>query len=151
MGPVTRRSGTPRRCDYNSELSSHVFEGRTSTGSERFSLFKCLDTTKSVLLSVFTLTETICPNICSKSRLKSAKSPLPVDVRRSKTLLLKLPNLSFYMIGGVTRHMLPHLSGVPHLHVNRPLLLSSLLSFRVDRSEDREYACVRRLGEIGLK
>ena len=24
------------------------------------------------------------------------------------------------MIGGVTRHMLPHLSGVPHLHVNRP-------------------------------
>ena len=26
------------------------------------------------------------------------------------------------MIGRVTRHMLPHLSGVPHLHVNRPLL-----------------------------
>ena len=25
------------------------------------------------------------------------------------------------MIGGVTRCMLPHLSGVPHLHVNRPL------------------------------
>ena len=25
------------------------------------------------------------------------------------------------MIGGVTRHMLPHLSGVHHLHVNRPL------------------------------
>ena len=25
------------------------------------------------------------------------------------------------MIGGVTRRMLPHLSGVPHLHVNRPL------------------------------
>ena len=25
------------------------------------------------------------------------------------------------MIGGVTRGMLPHLSGVPHLHVNRPL------------------------------
>ena len=32
-------------------------------------------------------------------------------------------NLSFYMIGGVTRQMLPHLSGVPHLHVNRPLVL----------------------------
>ena len=27
------------------------------------------------------------------------------------------------MIDGVTRHMLPHLSGVPHLHVNRPLVL----------------------------
>ena len=25
-----------------------------------------------------------------------------------------------YMIGEVTRQMLPHLSGVPHLHVNRP-------------------------------
>ena len=27
------------------------------------------------------------------------------------------------MIGGVTRRMSPHLSGVPHLHVNRPLEL----------------------------
>ena len=26
------------------------------------------------------------------------------------------------MFGGVTRRMLPHLSGVPHLHINRPLL-----------------------------
>ena len=25
------------------------------------------------------------------------------------------------MISGVTRHMLPHLSGVPHPHVNRPI------------------------------
>ena len=25
------------------------------------------------------------------------------------------------MIGRVTRHILPHLLGVPHLHVNRPL------------------------------
>ena len=25
------------------------------------------------------------------------------------------------MIGWVTRHILPHLLGVPHLHVNRPL------------------------------
>ena len=25
------------------------------------------------------------------------------------------------MIGEVTHRMLPHLSGVPHLHVNRPL------------------------------
>ena len=27
------------------------------------------------------------------------------------------------MIDGVTCHMLPHLPGVPHLHVNRPLVL----------------------------
>ena len=29
------------------------------------------------------------------------------------------------MIGGVTLHMLPHLSGVLYLHVNRPLKSSS--------------------------
>ena len=72
-------------------LSRDVFERCTSTGSEPFSLLICLDAIKFVLLSVFTLKETICPRICSKSRPKSAKTPLPVDVRCSKTLLLKLP------------------------------------------------------------
>ena len=43
------------------------------------------------IASVLILIETICPKICSKSRLKSAKRPFPVDVRRSKTSLLKLP------------------------------------------------------------
>ena len=62
------------------------------TGSEPFSLLICFDATKFVLFVVFTFTETICPKTCSKSRFISAKSPLPVDVRRSKTLLLKLPN-----------------------------------------------------------
>ena len=71
-------------------LSGDVFERRTSTGSEPFSLLICLDATKFVFLSVFTLKETICPRICSKSRPISAKTPLPVDVRRSKTSLLKL-------------------------------------------------------------
>ena len=28
------------------------------------------------------------------------------------------------MVGGVTRRMLPHPSGIPQLHVNRPLLFS---------------------------
>ena len=63
-------------------LSSEVFERRTSTGSEPFYLLICLDATKFVLLVVFTLIETFCPKICSKSRLKSAKSPLPVYVPR---------------------------------------------------------------------
>ena len=43
------------------------------------------------ILSVFTLIETICLRICSKSRPKSSRSPLPLDLRRSKTSLLKLP------------------------------------------------------------
>ena len=73
-------------------LSSDVFERRTSTESKPFSLLICLDATKFVLLSVFTLMETIRPIICSKSRPKSSKSPLPFDERRSKKSLLKLPN-----------------------------------------------------------
>ena len=74
---------------------SDVFKRRTSTGSEPFSLLICHDATKFVLLSVFTLKETIFPRRCSKSRPKSAtKTPLPVDVRRSKTSLLKLPSVS---------------------------------------------------------
>ena len=69
-------------------LHSDVFERRTSTGSEPFSLFKCLDDTKSVLLSEFTFTGTICQKICSKSWLKIAKSPLPFGLRRSQTSVL---------------------------------------------------------------
>ena len=71
-------------------LSSDVFDCLTSTGSEPFSLLVCLNATKFVLLSVFTILETIWPKVCSKSRLKSAKSPLLVDARGSKTSLLKL-------------------------------------------------------------
>ena len=56
-----------------------------------FSLLIYLDATKFVWLSVLTLTETICPKVCSKSRIKSAKSSLRIDVRRSKRSLLNLP------------------------------------------------------------
>ena len=33
------------------------------------------------------------------------------------------------MIGGVTRHMLLHLSGVPHLNVYRPLVQNNRVNF----------------------
>ena len=42
------------------------------------------------MLSVFTLKKMSCPKCFSKSRLKCAKSPLPVDVNRLKTSLLKV-------------------------------------------------------------
>ena len=45
-----------------------------------------------MLLSVFTLIYTICPRICSKSRPKGTKNPLPVGVCRPKMSLLKLPD-----------------------------------------------------------
>ena len=76
-------------------LSKDVFERRTSTGSEVFSLFICLDTTKFVLLSFFSPIKTIYPRVSTKPQPNAAKSPLPVDVRRSKTPLLKLPIFSF--------------------------------------------------------
>ena len=74
-------------------LSKDVFERRTSTGSEAFSFFICPDTTKFVLLSFFSPIKTIYPRVSTKPQPNAAKSPLPVDVRRSKTLLLKLPIL----------------------------------------------------------
>ena len=71
-------------------LSSDVFERRMSTGSEPFSLLIYLDAIKFVSLCVLTLIETL-PKNCSKSQARSAKSSLPVDVRRSKTSLFILP------------------------------------------------------------
>ena len=73
-------------------LSNDVFEGCMSTGSEPFSLFICLDANKFVLLSFFSLMKRIYPRVSNKPLTNDAKGPLPVDIRRSTTLLLKLPN-----------------------------------------------------------
>ncbi|CAH3015080.1 unnamed protein product, partial [Porites evermanni] len=62
--------------------------------------------------------ETICPKMCSKSRLKSAKSPLPVNVRRSKTSLLKLPGAPVLVTGNQHKMVLPYWATVP-LHAVR--------------------------------
>ena len=78
-------------------LSSDVFERRTSTGSEVFPLLTCLDDIKFVFLSLFTVIQAIWLKICAKPPSKNEKRPLPVDVRRSKTLLLKLPNNYYHM------------------------------------------------------
>ena len=74
-------------------ISKDVFKRHTSNGSEAFSLFICLDANKLVLLSFFSLLKMIYPRVSTKPLPNDAKSPLPVDVRRSKTLLLKLPNV----------------------------------------------------------
>ena len=73
-------------------LSNDVFEGCMSTGSEPFSLFICLAANKFVLLSFFSLMKRIYPRVSNKPLTNDAKGPLPVDVRHSTTLLLKLPN-----------------------------------------------------------
>ena len=81
--------------EHPKSLSKDVFERRTSTGSEVFSLTTCLDAKKFVLISFFSLLKTIYLRVSTKPLPNDAKRPLPVDVRRSKTLLLKLPVTSF--------------------------------------------------------
>ena len=73
-------------------LSKGVFERRTATGNETFSLFTRLGATAFVILSVVTRVETIYLKIKAHPLLKNEKRPLPVAVRRPKTPLLKLPN-----------------------------------------------------------
>ena len=72
-------------------LSKGVFERRTATGNETFSLFTRLGATTFVKLCVFTLIETIYLKIRAHPLRKNEKRPLPVAVRGSKTPLLKLP------------------------------------------------------------
>ena len=52
-------AGLRNQADLVGSLSSDVFERRTSTGSEVFSLLTCLDDIKFVFLSFFTVIEAI--------------------------------------------------------------------------------------------
>ena len=73
-------------------LSKDVFERRTSTGS---GLFSFLDSDFAHLLGqlVSIIAKTLRNTNLGASRcFKMKKTSLPVDVRRSKTPLLKLPN-----------------------------------------------------------
>ena len=81
----------PPKMQRLESLSKDVFERRTSTGSEVFSLTICLDAKNLVLISFFSLIRKIYLKVSTKPPPNDAKRPLPVDVRRSKTLLLKLP------------------------------------------------------------
>ena len=76
-------------------LSNGVFERRTSTGSEVFFILKHLDAPKFVFLRVLTIIETSCPKKWAKPLSKNENKPLPVDVRRSKTSLLKFTTKKF--------------------------------------------------------
>ena len=70
----------------------HVFETRTATGSERFSLLTCLHTFAFALPSIFCPLEMLGIKIWKTPLFWRAKCPLPVGVRLSKTCMLKLPN-----------------------------------------------------------
>ena len=53
---------------------SLLLEFSSCLSSDGFSLLICLDATKFLLLSAFTLLEKICPKNCSKLRFKKAKN-----------------------------------------------------------------------------
>ena len=72
-------------------MSTRVFETRTSTGSELFSLLTSLYTATFALLSIFSPLEMISIKTWETPLPWHAKCPLPVAVVVSKTRLLKLP------------------------------------------------------------
>ena len=74
-------------------LSTRVFETRTATGSELFSLLTCLHTTAFALPSIFSPLKMLGIKIWETPLSWHAKCPLPVVVRVSKTCVLKLPNV----------------------------------------------------------
>ena len=76
---------------FRRTLSSDVFERRTSTGGGPFALLSRdfeQNLGQIVSLRVQTLSNT---NLVAPKHIKREKGSLPVDVRRSKTSLLKLP------------------------------------------------------------
>ena len=80
------------------ELSRDVFERRTSTGSGPFSFMGQGSGVGQICgqidsIRIKTLSNTY---LVASSRILKEKTPLPVDVRRSKTALVKLPNIAYY-------------------------------------------------------
>ena len=81
----------------SASLRTRVFETRTATGSELFSLLTCLHTTIFTLLSIFSQLEMISIKIWVTPLPWHVKFSLLVAVRVSKTCVLKLPiNLCDY-------------------------------------------------------
>ena len=79
------------RKDSLGSLSNNVFERRTSTGSDLFSFFdggfaQIFSQIASIIVKKLRNT-----NFISSRHVKRENTSLPVDVRRSKTSLLKLP------------------------------------------------------------
>ena len=73
-------------------LSNNVFECRTSTGSGLFSFFDSGFAQIFSQIASITVKKLRNTNFISSRHVKRENTSLPVDVRRSKTSLLKLPN-----------------------------------------------------------
>ena len=73
-------------------LSNNVFERRTSTGSGLFSFFDGGFAQIFSQIASITVKKLRNTNFISSRHVKRENTSLPVDVRGSKTSLLKLPN-----------------------------------------------------------
>ena len=71
-------------------LSEGVFERRTSTGNKAFYRLISVKATTFISPCFVTLIQTICRRSLAITLPKNGKSPLPVDLGRSKTSLLEL-------------------------------------------------------------
>ena len=93
---VVFRTGdvTEARARILMSLSARVFETRTATGSELFSLLTYLHTTEFALPSIFSPLEMLGIKIWETPLSWHAKCPLPIVVRVLKTCVLTLPKLS---------------------------------------------------------
>ena len=76
-------------------LSNSVFERQTSTGSGLFTTVSS-GLVETLGLIVFIREKTLSnTNLLASRHIKREKASLPVDARRSKTSLLKLPIIDF--------------------------------------------------------
>ena len=78
-------------------LSNNVFEGRTSTGSGLFSFFDGGFAQIFSQIASITVKKLRNTNFLSSRHVKRENTSLPVDVRRSKTSLLKLPIITLHI------------------------------------------------------
>jgi len=84
----------PGEPDPIGSLSSDVFERRTSTGSGLFARLSRVFEQIFVQIVSITIKTLGNKNMVASRLIKREKGSLPVDVRRSKTSRLKVPNLS---------------------------------------------------------
>ena len=133
-------------CRVIGSLSTRVFETRTATGNEPFSLSLCLHATTFILLSIFPPLEMISIKILETSLSWHAKCCLPVAVLVSKTPVLKLPNYLgttktrlalyyWYIVVGVWRHF--------------PVVIKGLLTFGAGFLSSSQILAVLILGARG--
>ena len=96
----------------------HIFETRTATESELFSLLTGFHTTTFTLLCIFSPLEMINTKVWETSLSWHAKFSLPVAVCVLKTCVLKLPSIKGSIVVHSMQSVLLPLSSIPLNHGN---------------------------------